>query len=55
MDKDSERELSIKMSALGRAGSKARAKALSAKRRKEIDRKAACARWASKSKKKGKP
>jgi dihydrodipicolinate synthase/N-acetylneuraminate lyase len=54
MDKNSERELSIKMSALGRAGSKARAASLSAKERKAIARKAARARW-SKSKKKGKP
>lgn len=55
MDKNSERELSIKMSALGRKGSRARAKSLSAVQRREIARKAAKARWASKSKKKGKP
>jgi hypothetical protein len=53
MDKDSERELSIKMSALGRKGSRARAESLSAVQRKAIARKAARARW-SKSKKKGK-
>jgi hypothetical protein len=53
MDKDSERKLSIKMSALGRAGSRARAASLSAKERKAIGVKAARARW-SKLKKKGK-
>jgi hypothetical protein len=42
-------------SALGRKGSRARAKSLSAVQRKRIARKAARARWASKSKKKGKP
>jgi hypothetical protein len=55
MDKNSERELSIKMSRLGRAGSKARAESLSAKERKAIAVKAAKARWASKPKRRNKP
>lgn len=42
-------------SALGRKGSRARAKSLSAVQRKRIARNAARARWASKSKEKGKP
>jgi len=52
MDKNSERKLSIRMSALGRKGAKARAAGLTAVQRREIAKKAAKARWASKSKSK---